>query len=159
MRPGTALGRGVVVIVAAFILDMALGPRIAIAGARPDLTMAALVPVALWIGDGSAAWLGLLAGSLLGAFGSVGLGSLAVSRALAAWCTGMVERRLFRDSLLVASAAGFGALAVAELTFFAFSPQPDAVAYLAGALGRAVYNMVLVVPLTILLRPLFRPPV
>jgi rod shape-determining protein MreD len=157
MKPGVGLRRGALVVIAAFILDMSLGARMAVAGIRPDLTLAALVPVSLLIGQGSAAWLGLLAGSLQGAFASVAFGSLAVSRTVAAWLVGLIEARLFRDNLVVAGAAGFGAVLAADLLYFVFTPQPYPSQYALQTLGRAAYTMVLVVPATIGLRPLFRP--
>ncbi len=148
--------RGALVVLGAFVLDTALGSRAVILGVRPDVTMAALVPVCLLIGQASAAWMGLLVGSLQGAFGSPAFGSLAVSRSIAAWGIGLLEERLFRDNLLVAAAAGFCAVLGADLLLFAFAPQPEAATYVARTLGRATYTMALVVPLTVALRPLFR---
>jgi hypothetical protein len=68
----------------------------------------------------------------------------------------MLDERLFRDNPAVAAAAGFVSVIAAEALFFVFAPQPDAVAFASGALGRAVYNMALVVPITAALRPMLR---
>jgi rod shape-determining protein MreD len=156
MKPAIGLRRGALVVCVAFVLDMALGRSLTLAGIRPDITLAAAVAVALLVGDAAAAWIGLLAGALQGAFTSVAFGSLAVSRSVAAWGVGMLDERLFRDNPAVAAAAGFVSVIAAEALFFVFAPQPDALAFASGALGRAVYNMALVVPITAALRPMLR---
>jgi len=82
---------GVLLIIAAFILDMALGSRLTIRGVRPDITLAALVPLALAVRAVAAAGFGLLAGVLEGSFVSLAFGSYAVSRTLAGWVVGLLE--------------------------------------------------------------------
>ena len=148
--------KGTLLLVVAFVLDTAIGNRLVLFSVRPDVTMATLTPVCLLIGRPSSAWMGLLVGALQGAFGSPAFGSLAISRSLAAWGIGLLDERIFRDNLLVAPAAGFCAVLAADLLLFAFAPQPDAPTYLLRTLQRAGYTMCLVVPLTMVLRPIFR---
>jgi len=155
VKPGVGLRRGAAAVSIAFVADMALGSRMVVWGVRPDLTLAVLAPVSLLIGRASVAWLGLLAGALQGSFASVAFGSLSVSRSVAAWGVGMLEERLFRDSLAVAAAAGFASALGADVLFFVFAPQPYPAEYAYMAVGRALYNMALAVPIWAALRPVF----
>jgi len=155
VKPAAAILWGALIVSVAFVLDTALGHRIAIRGVRPDLSLAALAPVALAVRAAGGAWLGLFAGILRGSFVSLAFGSYAVSRCLAGWLTGLLQERFFRDNLLVTVAAGLMASLAADLTFFAFAPQPDARQYLLHAGGRALYTAVLVIPFALLVRRMY----
>ncbi len=144
----------VLYLMTAFVLDMVLARRIEFHGVRPDLTMAALVPLALTVRRTGGAFLGLLAGALQGSCVSLYMGSFAVSRALAGWTVGLLEQRLFRDSLIVAAAAGLIASLTADSAFFLFAPQPQSALYWLGALGRAAWTALLVIPNALLVRRL-----
>lgn len=146
------------IVLLAFTLDAGLGQRLTVMNVRPDLAIAALVPAALAVRAGSAAWLGLAAGILKGSFIPLAPGSYAVSRALAGWTTGLLEERLFRDNLFVTMVAGVLASLVADGSFFFFAPQPDALRYLLLALGRALYTALLVVPCALVIRKIYPAP-
>jgi len=137
---------GVLLIITAFILDMALGGRLTIRGVRPDITLAALVPLALAVRAGPAAGFGLLAGVLEGSFVSLAFGSYAVSRTLAGWVVGLLEERLCRDNIVVTMLAGIFGSIIEDTAFFIFAPQPDPGFYIQAALARAAYAACLVVP-------------
>lgn len=143
------------VLVAAFTLDAGLGSRLSVFGVRPDLAVAALVPLALAVRAAAAAWLGLFAGILKGSFVPLALGSYAVSRCLAGWATGQLESRLFRDNMLVTMVAGAVASLIADGAFFLFAPQPQPAEYARLALVRALYTAVLVLPFALLARKLY----
>lgn len=143
---------GCLVIVAGFVLDMAVGPSMVVRGVRPDLTIAVLAPLALAVGAPRAAGFGLLAGLLEASFASLAFGSLAVSRTLMAWLVGLLDERLFRENLLVTGLAGFLGSLTADVAFYLFAPQSPPGAYAIQALGRAIYTMVLVLPFSLVIR-------
>lgn len=154
MTPRVAALVCVLYLLAAFVLDMVLARRIEFLGVRPDLTMAALVPLALTVRRKGGAFLGLLAGALQGSCVSLYLGSFAVSRALAGWTVGLLEQRLFRDSLIVAAAAGLIGSLTADGAFYLFAPQPQSGLYWLVALGRAGWTALFVIPNALLVRRL-----
>ncbi len=155
MTPVRAGVLGALLLIAAFVLDMSLGSRLTIGAVRPDVTLAALVPLAMAVRSGPAAGLGLMAGLLEGSFVSLSLGSLAVSRTLAGWAAGLLEQRLFRDNLVVTMAAGVMASLIADGVFFLLAPQPLVAQYASVGLGRAVYAGFLVVPFALAMRKLY----
>ena len=156
MSPQARIVRGLVVILAAFVLDAAIGPDLAVAGIRPDLTLAALVPTCLMAGASGAAWLGLFAGALQGAFAATSFGSFAATRSVTGWGLGLIEERLFREHLVVAGAAEFAAVLVSDTLFYIVSPLPMPLRFAGQTLARSTYNMLIVVMLTMLLRPMYR---
>lgn len=159
MKPAAAIARGALLVLAAFVLDMAIGHRLAFRNVQPDMSLAALTPVALAVRASGGAWLGLFAGVLKGSFVSLAFGSYAVSRCLAGWLTGLLQERFFRDNLFVTVAAGFMASLEADLTFFAFAPQPDAAQYWLSSGATALYTAVWVIPFALLVRRMYPPTV
>ena len=155
MSAASACVGGSALVLAAFVLDMVLGSRITAWGIRPDITLAALAPLAMAVGAGRAAPFGLLAGVVQGAFLSPALGSMAVSRTISAWAVGLLEARFYREHMVVTAAAGFLAAVLADASFYAFAPQERPGLYAARALGRAVYTMLLAMPFAVVVRRLF----
>src|SRR5258707_1283391 len=98
---GRRTTRLVVVLLLAFALHAAFGRRLTIAGARPSLSLTALLAACLFTDGETGAWLGFLAGMLEASFAARFIGSIIVTRTLAGFLVGFLEERIFRDNVFV----------------------------------------------------------
>ena len=141
-------------VVLAFAVHAAFGGHMLIGDARPNLSLTALLTGCLFLTTETGTWLGFSVGLLEASFSARYIGSYIVTRTLSGCFVGMLEDRVFRESVPVAMATAFlGTLAV-ETCFFAFAPQPDALRTFAGFLLEAAYNSVLAIPVYLLFRRL-----
>jgi len=143
------------ILSAAIVLDLALGEGWTIRGIRPDLTLAALVPIALRFGAGAGSGWGLMTGLILGAFGPIALTSIAVSRVVAGWTVGLLNLRVFRDHVLVTAGAGMIGSLIADIGQYMIVPLGDPKPFLVLAVGRSAYTAALVVPMSLFIRRVF----
>ncbi|HLV78857.1 MAG TPA: hypothetical protein VKT32_01210 [Chthonomonadaceae bacterium] len=144
-------------LLAAAILQCAAAGALQLWGAQPDLLTTTALTGALFCDANGGAALGFFAGLFLASLTSPphgGFGSLIVSRTLAGFGAGWLEGRLFRDNARLAIfLVALGTL-LADLLFFLFAPQPLSLRVAVTLLKTALYNGVLALPLTLLLRRL-----
>jgi rod shape-determining protein MreD len=152
--PARNSGRLAIALLIAFALHAAYASDLTIAGARPSLSLTALLTACLFTNCETGAWLGFLAGLLEAAFAARFIGSYIVTRTLAGFLVGLLEERIFRDNIFVAVATVFVGTLFVDTCFFLFAPQPQALRWFSGALTQAVYNMVLAIPLYFLFKRL-----
>ncbi|MDH7569861.1 MAG: LytS/YhcK type 5TM receptor domain-containing protein, partial [Armatimonadota bacterium] len=116
-----------VVVVPALLVALALQTtwlqRIAVAGVAPDLVLVVALCAGLLDGPGSGAVYGALGGLMQAYAQGLHLGSLGVTRALAAFLAGMVETRLLRDSVIVPMGTVLCCSLVAHAFYFVMAPE------------------------------------
>jgi rod shape-determining protein MreD len=127
-------------LLAAFILDTAFGRTFEIYGARPNFGLVTLLIACLYVDSNLGAWLGFGLGLLEASYASRYVGSLIVSRSLPGFFVGMLEERIFRDSVFVALLVVLLGTATVEGLFFIFAPQPHVVRYFTRAGTECLLN-------------------
>lgn len=141
----------------AAVLDQALGGRMAIAGVRPDLMLAALGPLALLSRPAGGAALGFASGILQGALAGANLAHCVASRVAAGWLISGTGGLGIRPGAMLAFASGATGTIVARLCLMLLAPPPSLLPYLGATIGVAAYNGVLAIPVDAVLRRLYRP--
>jgi len=109
-------------MIAALALQTTVLNSVTIGGVKPDLVLVLAMCAGLLSGPGMGAMYGAAAGVLEGYAQGSHLGSLGVSRALAAFLAGTVETRLLRNNLVVPAATVFLGSAAAHAIFFVMAP-------------------------------------
>ena len=148
MRPAVPvvrMGRLVVLLLGAFVFHAAYDGRLAIGPAQPSLSLTALLTSALFVSPETGAWIGFVSGLLEASYSPRFVGSYIVTRTLAGFLVGMLEDRIFRDSVFVAVATVFLGTLFVDVVFFAFAPQTRVLLWFKVSLLEAVYNGVLAV--------------
>lgn len=134
--------------------QVAIGSSLALPFAAPDIALATMVCACLFVDAGAAAGFGFLTGLIEAAYVGQLVGTFAVSRTLAAFTVGLLEDRVFRNSVPLAVTVTFVATALTQIVFFVFAPQPHALHWFQHALGGAMYNGVLGAPIYFVMRRL-----
>ncbi len=127
-------------LAAGFVFHAAFDARLQVGPARPNTALTVLFLLALRAGAARAAGLGFFAGLLEASLTARFVGSIIVSRTLAAFLAGASERRLFRDSPVAGAAIVAGCTAAAELLFFLFAPEWPAGRWLVRTVGETACN-------------------
>ena len=143
--PTVRMTRLVILLVAAFVFHAAYDGRLAFGSAQPSLSLTVLLTSALFVNAETGAWLGFLAGVLEASYSPRFVGSYIVTRTLAGFLVGMLEERIFRDSVFVAIATVFIGTIGVDTVFFAFAPQRQALIWFKLSILQAVYNAVLAI--------------
>lgn len=144
--PGRRTARLVAMLLLAFALHAAFDSRLAIGGARPNLSLTALLTACLFTDCQTGAWLGFLVGLLEAAYASRFIGSFIVTQTLAGFLVGLLEERIFRDNVFVAAATVLLGTLFVDTCFFLFAPQHLATRWFVDTLNEGCYNMVLAAP-------------
>ena len=104
-----------VAVAVAVLVQLTWAPRWGIFGARPDLVTLVAVSLAFLDGPQTGAVSGFLGGLALDALGLGAVGVGALSRAIAGFSAGLVERNVFGKSVLMPMLAVGAATFVAQL--------------------------------------------
>jgi len=129
------------------VVQSSLGGRMALWGVSPDLLLVWTVCLALLAGPEAGAVTGFASGALQGSLGQMLIGPLGVSKTLTGAAAGLLGKRLYRDNLLVPAVCALLLTPVNEAVFLIisrFSHTHDAWRIIG---VRAVYHMLLAVPI------------
>ncbi len=145
-------------ILATALLQSTVVPYLAIGWAKPDVILVIVVLVGLLYGPAQGALGGLCAGLLEDLFSGRFIGLFGLTRMLAGYLAGLVERRVYKEPFMVPMATSFVATVVCEtLTYVIlrlFGLAPGFGRSLIHVIGpAAVYNAIAA---PILYRPLRR---
>lgn len=160
MSAGRRNVRLVIFLLLASVLHTAFSDKITVWGARPNLALTALLTACLFVDGNTGALLGFFVGLLEGSYAAMYVGSFLVTRTISGWQVGLLEQRVFRDSLPVVFLVVLGGTILTESCFFLFAPKQHLLRWLTWliqTLTGALYNTVLAVPLYLLLRRLILP--
>ncbi len=147
--------RAVLLLVMAAGLQGAWGSALSIYGASPDLLLVTLTALALVLPPAGAAAVGLLGGWFTGALVGRSVGSFIVTRLLLGAGLGLLELRFYRANPLISAGAALLGTLFSEGVFFVFSPEQfanDIPRWGWLTLGKAGYHIILIVPLSALVR-------
>lgn len=144
---------------AAAALQMAAAPRLAIAGAPPDLLMVVAFATAILFPPTIAAVLGFTAGLLHGGVVGSDVATFTISRTLVAYGAGYVSRLELEVRPWYAGLVALGGTVLVHLLVMIPAPPPETWPYLRDTIVAATYNGVLAIPLYAFLRRTLRPKV
>jgi rod shape-determining protein MreD len=134
------------------VLQLALPSVYLFGAARPNILLTGLLCSALLLPPSHAAVVGFGCGLIEASWSATTVGSLLLTRTVSAWIVGLLDQRLYRDSVALAVVtAGVGTLA-AETMLFVFAPRTGAALFLKTLLGTAALNAVCAVPVFWLVR-------
>jgi rod shape-determining protein MreD len=155
--------RPYVVLVLAFwiaaALQMAAAPRLAIAGAPPDLLMVLAFSCAVLFPPTVGAILGFTAGLLHGGVVGSDVAMFTISRTLVAYLAGYVSRLELEVRPWYVGLVVLGGTILVHLLVMIPAPPPETWPYLRDTIVAAMYNGVLAIPLYAFLRRTLRPKV
>jgi len=133
-------------VVVAAVAQGVWAPRMAIGGATPDFPLLTLACIALYTNPTVAAWAGFLTGLLHASLLEQTVGSLIVSRVLAATAVAYLPTLLSpRHPLSILPAVALLHLLAQGILYFA-APMADPRAFGQASLGSMVYNIGLAIP-------------
>lgn len=135
-----------VALVLALALQTTVLNALSIGGVKPDLVLVVALCAGLIAGPGPGAVCGAAAGLLEGYAQGQHLGSLGISRAVAAFIAGMVETRLLRDRVVVPVATVLLGSAVAHVLYFVLAPELPIARPARIALIESLLNMLVTPP-------------
>jgi rod shape-determining protein MreD len=141
--PTVSATRLVAILLVAFVVHAAYDGRLAIGAAHPSISLTVLLTSALFVNAETGAWLGFMAGLLEASYTPRFVGSYIVTRTLAGFLVGLLEERIFRDSIFVAVTTVFVGTLFVDTCFFAFAPQRNAALWFKLSLYEAFYNAIL----------------
>ncbi len=151
-----AFGVGFSLLLAA-MLQLVFADPLQIKGAKPDFLLLFALMGSLFCDLNGGAALGFFAGLIHASFASSphgGFGSLIVNRTLVSGFVGWLEERVFRDSPIMTPLFAFTGTLVAETLFYLSVPQGRLRHRVFIAVGTALYNAFLALPVYLLLRRL-----
>jgi rod shape-determining protein MreD len=129
------------------ILQIAVGSRLSMRLAVPNIALTSLGCACLFVDSGAASAFGFTVGLLEGSYTATLMGTFIVSRTITGFLIGLLEDRVFRDSIPLAIITVLIATFVSGVLFFSFAPQPQAGRWFAGLIFTAFYNALLALPL------------
>jgi rod shape-determining protein MreD len=144
---------------AAAALQMAAAPRLAIAGAPPDLLLTLALSCAVMFPPTVAAVLGFVAGLLHGGVVGSDVATFTVSRALVAYAAGYVSRLELEVKPWYVGLVVLAGTVLVHVVVMIPAPPPETWPYLRDTIVAATYNGVLAIPLYAFLRRTLRPKV
>lgn len=147
IRPVAA---GVALVLALAVQTTVLN-ALTIGGVKADLVLVVALCVGLIAGPGPGAVCGAAAGLLEGYAQGQHLGSLGLSRTVAAFIAGMVETRLLRDRVVVPVATVLLGSAAAHALYFVLAPELPIVRPARIAVIESLLNMLLTPPVYLVL--------
>ncbi len=137
-------------LVATLVIQTTVLPLIAVAGARPDLLLLVVVSAGLLLGREHGVGMGFFAGLLQDLASGNIFGVSALSKTATGYVAGLVERKVFKENVLLPLLAVIiatifnSAIMLVMLAFLGFAVDiPTAVANTLFVLG---YNAVLAIP-------------
>lgn len=141
----------------AVVLDVGLGDRLGLWGARPNLTLVVLLPICLLTRPSAATWAGFMVGLLYGAAAGANLAHYVISRAMAGFLTSSAQGlRLEVRAPLAGLFCALGTIVAQGLLMF-LAPPVQIGPFLAATMGTALFNGVLSMPVYAVLQRLLRP--
>lgn len=134
-------------------LQSVLAIRLTVWGGSPDFLLTLALCAALVSDAQTGALAGFVCGWMMAALTGETLGTFLISRTLAGWAAGTATTRFFRGNVFVVLAGVFVASLIAELIYaFSAPPRGGFWEWGRGVLIEAVWNALLSLPLTWLLR-------
>ncbi|MER3403331.1 MAG: hypothetical protein C4336_01430 [Armatimonadota bacterium] len=133
--------RWIGLVVAGSVLQGVVAPRIAIGTAMPDLTLLALACIALRTNPTISAWAGFLSGLIEASIQDQLMGSLIISRVVAASLTAFLPMVMAPDRRLSAVASITVLSVLAQGLFYLFAPSAVGVGFVRTILQGLVYNI------------------
>ena len=138
----------------AVALQATLSARWYLFGGQPDFIFVVIVAAALLSDAGLGALLGLSGGLLTAALVGETVGTFLVSRTIGGFIAGWISGRLFRVSAGVVLLSGGLAFLMTEVVYVLAAPRVGLESGLRSALIGTVWNALLAIPVTALLRRL-----
>lgn len=155
MRRRTAVACALSILLAA-AAQHALGARLAVWGARPDLPLLLLAGWSLILHRRSAAVYGFFAGLVDGALAVSGMGASIASRAIAGFAAAWSRNLGFEAGWLAAAGTTVATTLLAEFLWMFFAAPRHVAGFVADTIRTATYNGVLAIPLYALLNRIGR---
>lgn len=137
---GAALG-----LLLAAAAQVALAPRMAIFGARPDFLLVAVTLLSMGRSTDGAAVVGAFAGLLHGGAANARTAAYVISRILGGISASLVGRTRVAVTPLTVAASSLAATGVASVAFLLLAAPKVPLAWLLSTFGTLAYNTVLVV--------------
>ena len=131
-------------LVLAAASQVAIAPKVAVFGARPDFLLVAVTLLSMNRGTDAAAVIGFFAGLLHGGVGNTKMAALVISRILGAIAASLVGRTTVAATPLTVMAASLAANGVASLVYMLLGVPKDLWGWVLSTFGMIVYNTVLV---------------
>ena len=140
-----------------YLLHLTIAPRLEAFGARPHIGLTVLAVSCLFAGPNLAAYLGMGLGLMEAWAVNRTIGSYLVSRSVTGFAVGATDQRVFRDNVLMAVAAAAVSTLIADMLFYIFVPQQDALRWFTRTLSSALYDAVLAIPVYFAVRRVVHP--
>lgn len=115
------VSNSVIMLVMALLLQAAVVPHIAIMGIRPDIVLIFIVLSGFAEGSVKGSALGFTGGLFQDILSGQAVGLSAFSKAIVGYISGMVERTIFIDNVLLPMGAIFVASALNDITYAGFN--------------------------------------
>lgn len=131
-------------LILAAAAQVALAPKVAVFGARPDFLLVAVTLLSMNRGTDSAAVIGFFAGLLHGGVSNTKMAALIISRILGAIAASLVGRTTVAATPLTVMGASLAASGVASLIYMLLGVPKDLWGWVLSTFGMIVYNTVLV---------------
>lgn len=131
-------------LILAAACQMALAPRMAVFGAKPDLLLVAVTVLAMKRGTDAAASVGFLAGLLHGGMTNANMAAYVISRVLGAIGASVVSRSTVAATAITVTVASLVSTGIASLAFMLLGVPKDLLGWVLATLGTIVYNAALV---------------
>jgi rod shape-determining protein MreD len=151
MSPQRWIGAALALAVAA-VLQMTIAYSLSIGPARPDILLTTLICAGLMLGMTASSAAGVWAGILIATMVGVNFGSFLVSRATVGLLTGYLAEQGLREEIAVPPLATLVATVLCEGIYYLMAPAHRGIWWAERVALEAVYNAVLSVPITLLLR-------
>ncbi len=143
-------------LVAAVVLQVALGTTMQIGAAYPNLALVSMLVTTLFGNTVHGATFGFLSGLLEASYSARFVGSTIVTRSLTGMAAGALEESIFRDSPFVALLVVTGGTLFCEVLLYLFAPQPFFKPWLIRVGLEVLYNGALAIPVYLVFRRLIR---
>jgi len=139
------------IVIGAMIIALALQTTVlhavSIGGVKPDLVLVVALCAGLIVGPGAGALFGACAGLLEGYAQGAHIGSLGLSRALAAFLAGTVETHVMPDNVIVPMITVFLGSLAAHAIYFVVAPEFPIARPLRIGMTESLLNMLFTPPL------------
>lgn len=107
-------------ILVTFLIQAVVMPSFAVSGIKPNLLLILAVAVAVTYGSYAGLFVGAVGGAIQDIVFGRYIGLFTLAGALAGFLVGLVERRVFKEHLVMQVTLTFGAAALNNLVIFAF---------------------------------------
>ena len=124
--------------------QVAIAPKVAVFGARPDFLLVAVTLLSMNRGTDAASIIGFSAGLSHGGVGNTKMAALVISRILAAIAASLVGRTTVAATPITVMGASLAASGVASLAYMLLGVPKDLWGWVLASFGMIIYNTLLV---------------